>query len=157
MFRYIVLYGGLMSPDGRLDETSAARCDTALRVANSFKDSAIIIFSVDWTIPNLRGATLRYLKDWGWPSKKMLSPPEAHDTFGETKAALRILREDDCEEVVIVSSRSHLWRIRAMWKYLGFHGTIVPCSSKDKHPIKAWLWEIGAFAKFFKRRLFREI
>jgi len=154
--QFVVLYGGAIEA-GALNKDSTARCTTALRVAHRLPD-AIIVFSADESIPDLRHVTLAYLRNWGWPTERLITPATAHNTFGETKTAFSVLREHRTNSVIVVSSWYHMWRIRAMWRYLGFRGEIVCHASKETlDPVGSLLWEVKGFIKFFWYVLLRKI
>jgi uncharacterized SAM-binding protein YcdF (DUF218 family) len=152
---YIVLYGGKLDESGWLNKDTLGRCDAALRMAHALPD-AKIIFSVDEVIPNLRHTTLTYMRNMGWPAERMIVPEAAHDTWDETKSALRIVTADRACSVIVVSSWYHLPRIRTMWRYFGFKGTVVAKSSHETiNPLRSIAHEIGAFALFFFDVLFQ--
>jgi uncharacterized SAM-binding protein YcdF (DUF218 family) len=128
----------------------------ALRVARGLPN-ATIVFSVDESIPELRDVTLRYFRNMGWPSKRILTPPAAHNTFGETKSAFDILKENNADSVFVVSSWYHIPRIWVMWRYLGFKGKIISYASLETiNPWGSLAWEAMGFMKFFGKILLRK-
>lgn len=155
--RFIVLYGGAVGADGRLNKDSAGRCNAALRIAANHPNE-FVIFSVDGTIPRLRDATLEYLRDSGLQQHKIVAPSEAHNTWGETKAALKILLMHRANEVTVVSSWYHLPRIWITWRFSGFHGPVTLVgSSEAQNPGASIRWEIKGLIKLFWQRLSHKI
>jgi len=142
-----------MLQDGRLNMDTASRCDVALRVVRE-DPNTIVVLSVDYFIQSLREVTIAYLQNSGLAPERIMTPAEAHDTFGETASALKILRDRGVNEVTVVSSWYHLLRICVIWRYLGFNGKIVPKASFETMNVFGCLaWEIGGFYKFASKIL----
>jgi uncharacterized SAM-binding protein YcdF (DUF218 family) len=156
---FVVLYGGRMKRDNKhINADAKDRCIEAVWWGHRLPN-AVIIFSVDRKIQNLRDATLDCVtKELRWPTYKMIVPERAHDTLGETKAAINELCRHGVEDVTVVSSWYHLPRICWMWRKLGFKGKIHCVAS---HTLtEAWFvfpWECAGFTKFFLRTLFHAV
>lgn len=153
--RFVVLYGGAVGQNGMLNADSSDRCDVAMRVAR--KQGATIIFGVDEVIPGLRAATLNYLRKHGWPDSRLILNSKAHNSLGEAKAAIEVLRQYGVSQVTVVTSWYHILRVLCQWKLL-FRGSVrFTLAKRTLHPGASLLWEIAGFAKLLRILLQRKL
>lgn len=148
MSRFVVLYGGAINEEGRLNPDSVSRCEAAVRSAQKSEESKII-FGVGHSIPGLHDATIAWLRDKGWPPERLIVNPKAHNSLGEAEAAIEVLAQYAFPEVIIATSWCHIPRVWLIWQLLYRGHFSFAVAWAVAHPFKSLLWECMGFAKLF--------
>lgn len=114
----ILLHAHEQNKDGSLNNQTADRCDKAINVFKKRNDAVIYI-----TVSNEKSGKMiafemkNYLIKIGISKESIKVFPEAFNTIGEIKVALKYMEGD--EKIISVSSFYHLPRIFIMWLLKG--------------------------------------
>lgn len=139
--RLVVVLGYSDQGRGTLHPVCARRLAHAARIATA---TDVVVFSGWARVPGTRPEAELMAQAWAGEAREIVVDPDARTTLDNAANTLDDVRRLRAMEVVVVTSRWHAPRARAVfaWRLRGTGATVVTSSPRERPGLRTWLHEI---------------